>query len=263
MENFRTGPFSFRWPECPAYWSLDPLGLERLTAEEATELGFPSLRLNTTVLTQSWDILNAAPAFRSQPGYPNATRDCLPIASTAAASIDRSLLLLAVSHVPHRRFRLLKAQLIRWKSESSLLTFSPPLALLGPFRRPALPAIHSRRLPHPFSQTKRITAQRTSIFAFRTTLSIAGAVFLQRGPPVPALIFCPEFLFVTQMAEIMRYDALVFVSVLHNPEAHKAVELARGPEALVRVSKPPYYPLGSCNWGLSTLVRPWPILTLL
>ncbi|KAJ6555807.1 hypothetical protein B0H19DRAFT_1376839 [Mycena capillaripes] len=54
-EDFRTGPFSFWWPECPAYWSLDPFGVERLTAEEATELGFPSLRLGTTIGGRSWD----------------------------------------------------------------------------------------------------------------------------------------------------------------------------------------------------------------
>ncbi|KAJ6555820.1 hypothetical protein B0H19DRAFT_1376843 [Mycena capillaripes] len=49
-EDFRTGQFSFWWPECPAYWSLDPLGNERLTAEEATELGFPTFQLSTKVL---------------------------------------------------------------------------------------------------------------------------------------------------------------------------------------------------------------------
>ncbi|KAJ6522066.1 hypothetical protein B0H19DRAFT_1386735 [Mycena capillaripes] len=54
-EDFRIGPSSFRWPECPAYWSLDPLGIERLTAEEATELGFPSLRLDTRLGVNSWD----------------------------------------------------------------------------------------------------------------------------------------------------------------------------------------------------------------
>ncbi|KAJ6555950.1 hypothetical protein B0H19DRAFT_1376898 [Mycena capillaripes] len=49
------GPSSFWWPECPAYWSLDPLGVERLTADEATELGFPSLQLNTAICAKSWD----------------------------------------------------------------------------------------------------------------------------------------------------------------------------------------------------------------
>ncbi|KAJ6555886.1 hypothetical protein B0H19DRAFT_137412 [Mycena capillaripes] len=55
MEDFRTGAFSFRWPECPAYWSLDPLGTEHLTAKEVTELGFPSLQLYTTIFARSWD----------------------------------------------------------------------------------------------------------------------------------------------------------------------------------------------------------------
>ncbi|KAJ6522050.1 hypothetical protein B0H19DRAFT_1277498 [Mycena capillaripes] len=54
-EHFGTGPLSFGWPECPAYWSLDPLGVERLTAEEATELGFPSFQLSTQIWTVSWD----------------------------------------------------------------------------------------------------------------------------------------------------------------------------------------------------------------
>ncbi|KAJ6555868.1 hypothetical protein B0H19DRAFT_1151422 [Mycena capillaripes] len=54
-EDIRIGPSSFRWPECPAYWSLDPFGLERLTSEEATELGFPSLRLDTRLGVNSWD----------------------------------------------------------------------------------------------------------------------------------------------------------------------------------------------------------------
>ncbi|KAJ6555902.1 hypothetical protein B0H19DRAFT_1262035 [Mycena capillaripes] len=54
-EDFRTGPSSFWWPECPAYWSLDPVGLERLTADQATELRFPSLRHDTTIGGRSWD----------------------------------------------------------------------------------------------------------------------------------------------------------------------------------------------------------------
>ncbi|KAJ6555883.1 hypothetical protein B0H19DRAFT_137375 [Mycena capillaripes] len=54
-EDFQIGPSSFRWPECPAYWSLDPLGVERLTAEEANELGFPSFQLCTEAWTKFWD----------------------------------------------------------------------------------------------------------------------------------------------------------------------------------------------------------------
>jgi hypothetical protein len=54
-KDLQTGPSSFRWPDCPAYWSLDPLGAERLRPEEATELGFPSIDLSTHIGTASWD----------------------------------------------------------------------------------------------------------------------------------------------------------------------------------------------------------------
>ncbi|KAF7374219.1 hypothetical protein MSAN_00304200 [Mycena sanguinolenta] len=52
---FQTAPSSFRWPECPAYWSLDPSGTKRLTLEEATSLGFPSFQLSTKLMAFSWD----------------------------------------------------------------------------------------------------------------------------------------------------------------------------------------------------------------
>jgi hypothetical protein len=52
---FRTGPSSFRWPDCLAYWSLDPSGIERLSRREAARLGFPSPQLNTGIWTKSWD----------------------------------------------------------------------------------------------------------------------------------------------------------------------------------------------------------------
>ncbi|KAJ7750334.1 hypothetical protein B0H16DRAFT_1550347 [Mycena metata] len=52
---FRAGSSSFRWPEYPAYWSSDPLGVERLTTEEATDLGFPLIQLTTEVRGYSWD----------------------------------------------------------------------------------------------------------------------------------------------------------------------------------------------------------------
>ncbi|KAJ7252948.1 hypothetical protein C8J57DRAFT_1519741 [Mycena rebaudengoi] len=42
-------PSEFRYPACPAYWSLDPSGTERLGSEEAERLGFPSFT--------SWDDL--------------------------------------------------------------------------------------------------------------------------------------------------------------------------------------------------------------
>ncbi|KAJ7033803.1 hypothetical protein C8F04DRAFT_609650 [Mycena alexandri] len=52
---FQTGSSSLSWPDSPAYWSLDPLGVERLTAEEATRLGFPSFSLRTSIFGHSWD----------------------------------------------------------------------------------------------------------------------------------------------------------------------------------------------------------------
>lgn len=54
-ENFRTGATSVRWPRCPAYWSLDPSGAERLNMEEATLLGFPAIELTTNIRAYSWD----------------------------------------------------------------------------------------------------------------------------------------------------------------------------------------------------------------
>ncbi|KAF7344224.1 hypothetical protein MVEN_01713200 [Mycena venus] len=54
IKNFQTGPSSFRWPDFPAFWSLDPAGHENLSAEEATRLGFPSLRLETKLHGDSW-----------------------------------------------------------------------------------------------------------------------------------------------------------------------------------------------------------------
>ncbi|KAF7353364.1 hypothetical protein MSAN_01525000 [Mycena sanguinolenta] len=54
-EHFQTGRSMFRWPQCPAYWSLDASGTVRLSAEEARILGFPTLHLESVLLGQSWD----------------------------------------------------------------------------------------------------------------------------------------------------------------------------------------------------------------
>ncbi|KAJ6450162.1 hypothetical protein C8R45DRAFT_1043829 [Mycena sanguinolenta] len=48
-------PWSVRWPECPAYWSLDPSGAERLTPQDAADLGFPSLLPSSILAGRSWD----------------------------------------------------------------------------------------------------------------------------------------------------------------------------------------------------------------
>ncbi|KAJ7337025.1 hypothetical protein DFH08DRAFT_648965, partial [Mycena albidolilacea] len=37
------------------YWSFDPTGADPLRSEDAANLGFPSLKLSTTVWGYSWD----------------------------------------------------------------------------------------------------------------------------------------------------------------------------------------------------------------
>jgi hypothetical protein len=54
-KDFKTGPSSYRWPDFPAYWSLNPSGVDRLTLEEATQLGFPTFQCTTEVVGRSWD----------------------------------------------------------------------------------------------------------------------------------------------------------------------------------------------------------------
>ncbi|KAJ7679394.1 hypothetical protein DFH06DRAFT_510109 [Mycena polygramma] len=53
--DLRTESYSCCWPECPAYWAQDPSGLNRLSVGEATQLGFPSIELETRVHLSFWD----------------------------------------------------------------------------------------------------------------------------------------------------------------------------------------------------------------
>lgn len=53
--NLRCGPASFQWPHYPAYWSLDPLGGENLSPEEAVQLGFPTIELRIGADVRTWD----------------------------------------------------------------------------------------------------------------------------------------------------------------------------------------------------------------
>lgn len=55
VKYLQTGASSFRWPDCPAYWSLDPFGVDHLSTEEATRLGFPSIELKIGACRRSWD----------------------------------------------------------------------------------------------------------------------------------------------------------------------------------------------------------------
>ncbi|KAJ6462845.1 hypothetical protein C8R45DRAFT_1220383 [Mycena sanguinolenta] len=54
-QDFETGPSSFCWPACPAYWSLDPSGVDRLSLEDTTRLGLPSFELTAKAYGSSWD----------------------------------------------------------------------------------------------------------------------------------------------------------------------------------------------------------------
>ncbi|KAJ7739107.1 hypothetical protein B0H14DRAFT_2542709, partial [Mycena olivaceomarginata] len=54
-EDFRVGPNLFRWPDCPAYWSFDPSGETHLSTEDAKNLGFPIIHIETVLWGSSWD----------------------------------------------------------------------------------------------------------------------------------------------------------------------------------------------------------------
>jgi hypothetical protein len=54
-EDFRVGPDSFRWPDCPAYWSLDPSGTAHLSTEDAKNLRFPIIHIKTVLDGEFWD----------------------------------------------------------------------------------------------------------------------------------------------------------------------------------------------------------------
>ncbi|KAJ7664170.1 hypothetical protein B0H17DRAFT_952261, partial [Mycena rosella] len=48
-------PNRYKHPDCAAYWSLDPSGAQRLSTEEAENLGFPSIELKVLLYLQFWD----------------------------------------------------------------------------------------------------------------------------------------------------------------------------------------------------------------
>ncbi|KAJ6566408.1 hypothetical protein B0H19DRAFT_709979 [Mycena capillaripes] len=74
---FKSGPSSFCWPDCPAYWSLDPSGVERLSAEEATDFGFPSLELTTLINGLCWDtsVYAGIREFQRAKGFDSESQD--------------------------------------------------------------------------------------------------------------------------------------------------------------------------------------------
>ncbi|KAF7327000.1 hypothetical protein MSAN_02491700 [Mycena sanguinolenta] len=54
-EDLRMGHHSLKWPDCPAFWSLDPSGAVRLGSEDAKALGFPLIHIETVFYGNSWD----------------------------------------------------------------------------------------------------------------------------------------------------------------------------------------------------------------
>jgi hypothetical protein len=48
-------PGRFRVPDCPAYWSFDRLGIQRLRSEDAKRLGFPTIEVEIEVWGKFWD----------------------------------------------------------------------------------------------------------------------------------------------------------------------------------------------------------------
>jgi hypothetical protein len=55
IKDLQTRPSSFRWPDCPAYWSLDPAGVEHLSTEEVRQLGLPSIEFKILSTGRTWD----------------------------------------------------------------------------------------------------------------------------------------------------------------------------------------------------------------
>ncbi|KAF8214543.1 hypothetical protein K438DRAFT_881727 [Mycena galopus ATCC 62051] len=56
LAEFETDlPECFTIPDCTAYWSVDPSGAERLSADEARTLGLPEIHSRTEVLIKYWD----------------------------------------------------------------------------------------------------------------------------------------------------------------------------------------------------------------
>ncbi|KAJ6602037.1 hypothetical protein DFH09DRAFT_861122, partial [Mycena vulgaris] len=45
----------FRIPECAAYWSLDPYGLDGMSPEEAQQAGFPAVELKMQARGRRWE----------------------------------------------------------------------------------------------------------------------------------------------------------------------------------------------------------------
>ncbi|KAJ7315682.1 hypothetical protein DFH08DRAFT_1039364, partial [Mycena albidolilacea] len=77
QKDFKTSPSTYSWPDCPAYWSFDPSGVDRLTVKEAIQLGYPAFQLKTTLYGPSWDagIYEGLRKFHRAIGFDPDTQD--------------------------------------------------------------------------------------------------------------------------------------------------------------------------------------------
>ncbi|KAJ6602064.1 hypothetical protein DFH09DRAFT_879640, partial [Mycena vulgaris] len=55
VAHLRSDPDRFQIPECAAYWSLDPSGLDRMSPEEGQQAGFPAVELKMLALGRRWE----------------------------------------------------------------------------------------------------------------------------------------------------------------------------------------------------------------
>ncbi|KAF7337072.1 hypothetical protein MVEN_02144400 [Mycena venus] len=54
-DSFQVDESTFSWSHDPVYWSLDPTGAERLSEEDASNLGFPFIKRFMAMFGRSWD----------------------------------------------------------------------------------------------------------------------------------------------------------------------------------------------------------------
>ncbi|KAJ7065854.1 hypothetical protein C8F01DRAFT_1352042 [Mycena amicta] len=73
----KDSPGSFGIPSCAAYWSHDPSGVERLSVEDARNLGFPHIDLKMSVAGLLWDgsVYNGVYQFHEAKGFNPASQD--------------------------------------------------------------------------------------------------------------------------------------------------------------------------------------------
>ncbi|KAJ7133136.1 hypothetical protein C8R44DRAFT_557341, partial [Mycena epipterygia] len=78
LEDLRDDDGRFlRHPECPAYWSFDPSGMQRLSREEVSVFGFPSLEFKMVVYAYCWDqaVYAALSRFHAGKGFHPTSQD--------------------------------------------------------------------------------------------------------------------------------------------------------------------------------------------